>query len=87
LKHAFPDGKLGEIGVHLHPQGTGSFLLQVSDNGIGFPAEVDFRHTASLGLQLVCTLTEQLNGTIELDRQHGTTFTIVFSELAYKQRG
>jgi adenylate cyclase len=87
LKHAFPDGKLGEIGVHLHPQGTGSFLLQVSDNGIGLPAEVDFRHTASLGLQLVCTLTEQLNGTIDLDCQHGTTFTIVFSELVYKQRG
>jgi two-component sensor histidine kinase len=87
LKHAFPDGKLGEIGIYLYPQEAGSFLLQVSDNGIGFPAEVNFRHTASLGLQLVCTLTEQLDGTIELDRQHGTTFKIVFTELAYKQRG
>jgi two-component sensor histidine kinase len=51
----------------------------VRDTGVGFPAGVDFRHTASLGLQLVCILTEQLNGTITLDRGHrGTTFTLTF---------
>jgi two-component sensor histidine kinase len=34
-----------------------------------------------LGLELVCVFTEQLDGTIELDRTNGTTFIIKFSEI------
>jgi two-component system, sensor histidine kinase LadS len=86
LKHAFPDGQRGELRVHLYARETGRLLLQVSDNGIGFPTDVDFRHTPSLGLQLVCTLTEQLDGTIELESHQGTTVKIAFTELEYKQR-
>lgn len=52
--------------------------MVVRDTGVGFPEAVDFRHTASLGLQLVCMLTEQLHGTITLDRRRGTTFTLTF---------
>jgi two-component sensor histidine kinase len=58
----------------------------VSDNGAGLPPDFDFRHTSSLGLQLVNMLVTQLDGTIELDRSHpglpgragGTTFIITF---------
>ncbi|MEQ8973168.1 MAG: PAS domain-containing protein [Coleofasciculus sp. C1-SOL-03] len=53
--------------------------LIIGDNGIGFPEDVDFRQTSSLGLQLVCRLTKQLNGEIKLDRKQGTQFIIVFS--------
>jgi two-component sensor histidine kinase len=53
-------------------------VLVVRDDGIGFPDEVDFRHTESLGLQLVTMLTEQLQGTITLERADGTTFTLTF---------
>jgi two-component sensor histidine kinase len=42
---------------------------------------IDFRRTESLGLKLVCTLTEQLSGTIALQRDSGTRFTIRFREL------
>jgi two-component sensor histidine kinase len=59
----------------------------VSDNGIGFPPSIDFRHTESLGLRLVHTLTEQLDGTIECHSNGGTTVTITFAELTYTQRG
>jgi two-component sensor histidine kinase len=52
--------------------------LRVSDSGCGFPEHLDFRHTESLGLQLVCALTEQLEGTIALERDGGTTFTVTF---------
>jgi two-component sensor histidine kinase len=51
-------------------------VLIVRDTGVGFPASLDFRHTDSLGLQLVCLLTEQLGGTIELDRASGTQWTL-----------
>ena len=52
--------------------------LEISDNGIGFPVDLDFRNTESLGMRIVISLTEQLNGTIELDRTDGTEFKIRF---------
>jgi len=59
----------------------------VSDNGIGFPRDPDFRDAGSSGLQLVNTLVEQLEGIIELDRSGGTTSKITFSELKHKEGG
>jgi two-component sensor histidine kinase len=62
------------------------FLLTVRDNGIGFPADIDFRNTVSLGLRLACSLTAQLDGTIDMERNQGTVFRVKFYELKYKQR-
>ncbi|AKB24411.1 sensory transduction histidine kinase [Methanosarcina sp. MTP4] len=56
------------------------FTLIISDNGLGFPENVDFTNTDSLGLQLVNTLVEQLEGTIELERNGETVFRIKFLE-------
>jgi len=50
----------------------------ICDNGKGFPEDVNFRETESLGLQLVTTLVDQIDGTIELERNDGTRFTINF---------
>jgi two-component sensor histidine kinase/CBS domain-containing protein len=81
LKHAFPiANQEGEIHVDLYASPDHKFTLIVSDNGIGFPQALDFQNTESLGLELVCTLTEQLEGTIELDDRRGTTFKIMFAE-------
>ena len=77
LKHAFLKSQ-GEISVDLHPEVDYSVALTVSDNGRGFPEDLDFRNTDSLGLQLVNTLTKQLGGTIELDRRTGTAFKLKF---------
>lgn len=77
LKYAFPDQRSGCITLTLQQDQTQT-RLQVQDDGIGIPADFDWAETDSLGLQLVSTLTEQLEGTIELDRIAGTTFTIVF---------
>lgn len=52
--------------------------LIVRDNGRGFPEELDFRNTTSLGLQLVTTLVDQIEGDIRLDRSRGTSFEISF---------
>ncbi|WP_440946288.1 ATP-binding protein [Methanosarcina sp. T3] len=53
-------------------------ILTVRDNGIGFPDKLDFRNTTSLGLQLVITLVDQIEGDIELDTKAGTEFKISF---------
>jgi two-component sensor histidine kinase len=81
LRHAFPNGKEGEIRIDLlRSINDNTFTLVISDNGSGFPKDLDFRNTETMGLQLVITLVKQLNGTIELDSSGGTKFQIVFTE-------
>jgi len=83
LRHALPAGRAcseqseskGEIRIDLHSYDD-ELILIISDNGIGFPQDLDFRNTESLGLRLVDMLARQLEGTIELDRNGGTTFKI-----------
>jgi two-component sensor histidine kinase len=86
LKHAFPGGRKGEIIVSLRPSGDDRFILSVSDDGVGFPAGLDFHKTETLGMQLVTMLVDQLDGTISLERKPGTRFEVVFRELKYKPR-
>jgi PAS domain S-box-containing protein len=76
LKHAFPQGRTGEIKVSLTPSQDGGVRLSVADNGVGMPVHIDLEKTTSLGLQLVGILTHQLMGTIEIRREGGTTFSI-----------
>ncbi|MCX6310585.1 MAG: PAS domain S-box protein [Bacteroidetes bacterium] len=78
LKYAFPEGKKGKISIDIKQQDK-LITVSIADNGKGFPKEVDFRNTESLGLQLVVSLIEQINGKIKLDTKKGTKFTIEFS--------
>jgi two-component sensor histidine kinase len=78
LKYAFPGDHSGEITIALKATSDGDIVLVVADTGVGFPAHIDFRHTDSLGLQLVGLLTEQLGGTIALDTASGTQWTLRF---------
>jgi two-component sensor histidine kinase len=78
LKYAFTESHKGEIRIGLKRVGENQYKLVVSDDGIGLPEELDFRNTNSLGLQLVNTLTNQLQGGIEVEKNNGTTFKITF---------
>lgn len=78
LKYAFADGRKGEITVCFRAGVDGCIMLTVSDNGIGLPAGLDIGATETLGLQLVTILTRQLRGSIQLEREQGTTFAINF---------
>jgi two-component sensor histidine kinase len=75
LKRAFPAGGPGEIRVELsrrkrpadaepRAEDVDWYRLVVTDNGIGFRENLDFRKTES----------------IELERNSGTRFTILFQE-------
>ncbi len=72
----------GDILVKFNKKSDGLQLI-VEDNGIGFPNDLDFKNTNSLGMQLVNTLTKQIKGTIELERTEGTRFIINFKEKSY----
>ena len=86
LVHAFLGDRKGEIRVTLRPESGDKGYLVVADDGVGLPEGLDFRHTTSLGLQMVCTLVEQLDGSIELDRSKGTEFRIRFQANSHKKR-
>jgi PAS domain S-box-containing protein len=75
LKHAFPDGREGMISISGGEEGN-RITLFVRDNGIGIPESLDWKNTTTLGMRLVTSLIDQIDGTIVLDRDHGTLFTI-----------
>ncbi|WP_292381915.1 PAS domain S-box protein [Methanosarcina sp. UBA289] len=90
LKHAFPDRNKGEIRIKLHREYSiefeskdyestnNRFTLSISDNGVGIPEDLDIEGLDSLGMQLVTSLVDQLDGELELKRNNGTEFTMRF---------
>jgi two-component sensor histidine kinase len=78
LKHAFPNGASGTIRVELRLTPDRSALLSVSDNGVGIAPTLDMEKLSSLGIQLVMTLVDQLEGHLEITRTPGSTFRITF---------
>ncbi|MEZ4643946.1 MAG: ATP-binding protein [Chloroflexota bacterium] len=80
LKHGFPERRQGYVSVNMLRQSAQQVQLQAQDDGVGFPEDIDFRCTVSLGLRLVNTLVGQLDGDITLTHQP-TTFTVVFDLL------
>ncbi len=94
LKYAFPDRENGEIQIKFHKNGENesiiegskneeykstSFILTISDNGVGIPEDIDIKELDSLGLQLVTFLVDQLDGELELKKSNGTEFIIRFT--------
>ncbi len=86
LKHAFTPVISGTtngtiknlISVGFRSEASGELVLSVKDNGVGLPEGLDYKNTESLGLQLVCTLTDQLGGSIEVKNGVGCEFRITF---------
>ncbi len=78
LKYGFKNTETGLVKIALKEESPNVVILQIGDNGIGFPANVDFRDTESLGMQLVISLIEQIDGDIQLDNSHGAKYEIRF---------
>ena len=79
LKHAFPEGRRGEVRIQMRRQSTDSVLLLLSDNGIGLPSELDWKTSRSLGLRLVRALAKQLRADLEIRSQDGTEVKLLFN--------
>jgi len=77
LKYAFKEKTNGKLMVQVKLTNN-KLRIVIADNGRGLPPDIDFRNTESLGLQLVVTLVEQINGKISLETKKGSKFTIEF---------
>lgn len=80
LKHAFPEDARGTITTRFRADADGWLTLEVGDDGVGVPAGFDFRQSASLGLRLVASLVDQLQGEMTLERGGGTRYRLHFKE-------
>ncbi len=79
IKHAFSKRKKGKVTIEFYKKGK-TYHLNIGDNGIGFPKDLDFRKVESMGMDLVNSLVKQINGVIQLIRHKGTLFKITFTE-------
>src|SRR5690606_5858356 len=79
IKHAFPENKRGTITLNLKYEDYVVYL-EIRDNGAGFAEGINFKDSNSLGLQLVNTLIEQLEGTLDFEtkKDKGTRILITF---------
>jgi PAS domain S-box-containing protein len=80
LKYAWPDHQKGSIWVRLSQEGQ-NVVLEVSDDGQGLPEQFDKMNTETLGLQLIATLNEQLEGKLEVSNQNGTKYLLKFDNI------
>ena len=79
LKHAFDGKGEGLIEVSLTASKSGRIDLTVGDDGVGLPPGFDINATGTLGLRLVKILVkDQLQGTLEVMSDGGTTFKMGF---------
>mgnify|MGYP000891245199 CR=1 FL=1 len=85
LKHAFVKSaaeggpaERGEVSLGLQALADGRYQLQISDNGIGMPAQAQLGSGASMGMQLIPAFIAQLNAELQLQRQPGTCYRISF---------
>jgi PAS domain S-box-containing protein len=79
FKHAFPGGRSGHVIATLRKEPEDQVVLSVSDDGVGIPDEVDIAQTATLGLQLVGLLADQLGADVTIQRVNPTRFELRLS--------
>jgi len=78
LKYAFPIKKTGTILISVKKQSNKRIQIIVEDNGVGYTKGLDSENEGSLGMLLVRTLIEQIDGKIELLKHSGTKYLITF---------
>lgn len=81
IKYAFPNEMNGVITILLKQTHDDHFLLNISDNGVGLPADFDLNSTNSLGMNLMRGLCDQLQGEFSLERYFGTGLKFTFKRV------
>ena len=78
LKHGFPGGRAGEIAISVTLEKPDAYMLVVRDDGVGFPTTFDMKHPDTLGMQIIGSLVEQLEGSIETMNDGGAMTVVRF---------
>lgn len=79
MKYAYPNNNEGEIQVEIQEE-DGKVTIRVEDFGGGLPEGFKIEDSDSLGLGLVDTLVDQIDGELILDTEKGTKYLIIFDK-------
>ena len=74
-KHAFRDKTNGHINVSFINDNN-AIVMRVEDNGVGLPE--DYKQKQSLGVTVIESLSEQLDGSFNFSNNNGTCFELRF---------
>lgn len=77
LKHGFKGRERGTVRVELRQEGS-RVRMVIADDGVGLPHDIDLRTARTLGMELVETFVEQLQGRLEVTREQGLRVEISF---------
>lgn len=81
IKYAFPETGNGKIAISLTHISDSQLLLRIADNGRGLPADFQSKFGASMGMELLQGLTDDLGGSLSIETDNGTQIKVIF---AYK---
>jgi two-component system, sensor histidine kinase PdtaS len=83
MKYAYPEDRGGTISIAVRRTGEKMLTLEVADDGMGLPSGFDPGKSATLGLSLVRTLAQQLDGNVVFEGDRGTKVVVEFREQHY----
>lgn len=80
IKYAFTGKEKGEINIALKNIETNIYQLVIADDGVGLPEGFQSKDRESMGMNLMIGLTDQLNGSLELENDNGLVIVITFTK-------
>jgi two-component sensor histidine kinase len=78
IKYAFAKTKDGKISISLSHISDSQILLSIADNGRGLPIDFDSKIGASMGMELLRGLTDDLGGSFSIETNDGTQIKVIF---------
>ena len=80
IKYAFAKTEGGKISISLNHVSSAQLLLSIADNGSGLPVDFESRMGASMGMELLQGLTDDLGGTLSIETNGGTHIKVIFDD-------
>lgn len=84
FKHAFPGRERGQVHISLKQLNEDELVLDISDNGVGLPANAGKTPGNSLGLNLMKGLCRDFNGRYLIESKDGTHMQVIFNRHIYQ---
>jgi len=79
IKYAFDGRDEGRIEISLRHQSEDVVELAIADNGIGLPPHIQFENSATMGLNLMRGLSEEIEGDLSIVTHNGTAIRLLFN--------
>ena len=78
IKYAFAKTEDGKISISLTHISDSQILLSIADNGRGLPVDFNSKIGASMGMELLQGLTDDLGGSFSIETHEGTRIKVIF---------